>query len=106
MVSYIIGINKTFFFQIGDVRKINIIEDDDLVEFIGKKNELIFAANKMDMDFVAKWEGGEIPSKLAEIYGISSNENLSNDGDGSDTEPTTEQTTEPPADPPSEPETN
>ena len=68
MASYMIGINKTFLFQIDEVRKVNIYDEDDVVEFFNKQKELIFACNKIDMDFVAKWDEDEIPSTLTKIY--------------------------------------
>ena len=94
MASYIIGINKTFLFQIDEVRRVNINEEEDLVEFFNKQKELIFACNKIDMDFVAKWDEDELPSALTKIYQLDTG-NMFEDADGPNDEPTTEPTTEP-----------
>lgn len=113
MASYIIGLNKTFFFQIDDVRRININEEEDLVEFFNRQKDLIFACNKIDMDFVAKWDEDEIPPMLSKIYNLDSGKTFEDTDEQNPTEePTPEEPIpepfpeEPtPEEPSSEPET-
>ena len=73
MATYLIGMNSKFLFEITEVKKLNIMEEQDLVECYNREKQLIFACNKMDMDFLAKWEeGAEIPSSIKKIYDVTS----------------------------------
>lgn len=105
MATYLIGIANKLLFEITDVKKISIEEEQDLVEIYNREKQLIFACNKMSMDFLAKWqEGDTIPESIKKIYDIPQEERIPQEEGPSDetTTPSTETPSEETPDKPSE----
>ena len=98
-MNYLIGLNGILF-EIANVKKIYVIQEEDLVEVYNTLKEKVFICNKMDIDFIMKWEEGEeIPKALMEKYNIEESSPNVEDNDGPNEEPTTEEpTTEEPTD--------
>lgn len=93
MATYLIGIESKMLFEITDVKKISIQDEMDLVEIYNREKQLIFACNKIDMDFIAKWEEGlDIPKTIKKIYDVPSEET---ETPSEETEEPNPETTEP-----------
>lgn len=68
-MEYLVGIARTFLFEVSAVR-VDVDEENDSILFFDKDKKVVFVANKMDLDFIIKinLEEFEIPDTLKRIY--------------------------------------
>ncbi|MBO7210069.1 MAG: hypothetical protein J6V44_03530 [Methanobrevibacter sp.] len=93
-MDYLIGYNHEILFELTQVGKLYISEEEDTIEIYDEtKKKRIFYCGKDACDFIIVWEAGEpIPATLKKIYGVPES-----------TEDDTEEPTEPEEPTPEEP---